>query len=272
MTTASRAVILARGLGTRMRRAAEGSALSPAQAAMADRGLKALVPVGRPFLDYVLESLADAGLDRVCLVVAPDHEPIRRRYETEVRPTRVELRYAVQSEPKGTADAVLAAEPVVGREPFVVVNADNLYPVGALAALARLDGAGVVGYDKRALLEGGDIEPERIARYALLAVGDDGSLERIVEKPDPAAVRALGPEAPVSMNSWRFEAPIFEACRRIGPSPRGELELQDAVMTALHDLGVRFQVVPWRGRVLDLSSRRDIATVTERLSGRPVAL
>lgn len=272
MTATTRAVVLAAGAATRMRRPATGVALSPDQAAMADRGLKALVPVGRPFLDYVLSNLADAGLSDVCLVVGPEHEPLRRRYEVEVQPTRLRLQFAVQPQPRGTAEAVLAAEPVVGRDPFVLVNADNLYPVGALAALAALDGYGLIGYDREGLLEAGDIGPDRIAQYAILSVAPEGWLERIIEKPDPDTVRRLGPDAPVSMNSWRFGPKIFEACRRIEPSPRGELELQDAVMVAMTELGVRFRVVPWRGSVLDLSSRPDIARVARRVAGLEVRL
>ena len=51
-------VVLARGLGTRMRRADDAVPLSPQQAAAADAGAKAMMPVGRPFLDYVLSAAA----------------------------------------------------------------------------------------------------------------------------------------------------------------------------------------------------------------------
>ena len=44
-----------------MRRPAPGASISDEQADIADQGLKAMIPVGRPFLDYVLSSLADAG-------------------------------------------------------------------------------------------------------------------------------------------------------------------------------------------------------------------
>ena len=50
------AVILARGLGSRMRRADGGSALETAQSAAADTGAKAMMPVGRPL---VTEGVAD---------------------------------------------------------------------------------------------------------------------------------------------------------------------------------------------------------------------
>jgi hypothetical protein len=46
-----RAVVLARGLGTRMRQPAPDARLDAAQTAAADAGMKALIPIGRPFLD-----------------------------------------------------------------------------------------------------------------------------------------------------------------------------------------------------------------------------
>ena len=48
-----KAVILARGLGTRMRRPEGGLELTSAQSAVAETGLKAMIPIGRPFLDFV---------------------------------------------------------------------------------------------------------------------------------------------------------------------------------------------------------------------------
>ena len=56
-----RAVILAAGLDTRMQRADESARMSPEQRRVADSGVKAMIPIARPFLDYVLSALADAG-------------------------------------------------------------------------------------------------------------------------------------------------------------------------------------------------------------------
>ena len=46
-------VILAAGLGSRMRKAADDkSELSEEQQAAAGEGMKAMMPIGRPFLDH----------------------------------------------------------------------------------------------------------------------------------------------------------------------------------------------------------------------------
>lgn len=265
------AVVLAAGRGTRMQ-APGPEPLSPAQAAAAARGAKAMMPVGRPFLDHVLHALAEAGMRRIALVVGPDHAAIAHRYGVEVAPRRFALELVVQPEPAGTADAVLRAEPFAAGRPFLVVNGDNLYPAAALAALARVGGPALVGWEREALVAGGHIEPERIARYALIRVAPDGTLAAIVEKPDPAAREAFGPDALVSMNCWSFDAAIFAACRAVRPSSRGELELQDAVTWAMQAPGVVFRVVPWRGAVLDLTGRGDVAAVAARVRDWPVEL
>lgn len=264
-------MILARGLGTRMRAERPDAVADADQARLAAAGLKALIPVGRPFLDYVISALADAGFHQVVLVVGPGPGPIRERYTRDVVPTRVRIGFATQPEARGTADAVLAAAAVVGDCRFIAINADNYYPVEALRLAAGLDGPGLVAFDRAALVAGG-LEPERALRYALLHVDADGWLTSLVEKPTADAAAAMGAQALVSMTLWVFDARIFEACRRVRPSSRGELELPDAVTLAMRDLGVRFRVETCALPVLDLSSRADIAPVTARLRDIEVRL
>ncbi|HEY5087504.1 MAG TPA: sugar phosphate nucleotidyltransferase, partial [Gemmatimonadaceae bacterium] len=118
----TKAVILARGLGKRMREADDGVVLDAAQSASAESGVKGMIPMERPFLDYVLSSLADAGFTDVCIVVAPDHAAMRDYYTSRAVPKRLRISFAVQSAAIGTADAVLAAEEFTAGEPFVVLN------------------------------------------------------------------------------------------------------------------------------------------------------
>ena len=266
------AVILARGLGSRMRQADPDATLLPEQEAAAAAGSKGMIPIGRPFLDYLLSALADAGFREVCLVIGPEHQATREYYETPGRVTRIGVSFCVQDKPLGTADAVLAAESTAGHGHFLVCNSDNYYPVPVLAALRTLGVEGLAGFDAEALVRQGNIPAERVAQFALIRESPDGFLEDIVEKPDAATASTFGPHARVSMNAWVFSTAIFEACRRVTPSPRGELELQDAVRLAMRELGCRFRVVPVAEGVLDLSRRGDVAEVARRLAGVEVRL
>src|SRR5262245_32167214 len=225
-----RAVVLAAGAGTRMRRADTRVALDAEQTKAADAGWKVLVPVaGRPFLDYLLSSLADGGLGEVCLVVGPGAHPIRERY-TRRPPERLTLRFAVQPKPLGTADALLAAEKFTDGEDFLALNSDNLYPVSAYRALRALDGPGLPVFDRERLVATSNFTRKRVDQFAVLQVGPDGYLEAIVEKPKTA--RREGTVL-LSMNLWRFSPRIFEACRQVPISVRGERELPQAVGWAI---------------------------------------
>jgi UDP-N-acetylglucosamine diphosphorylase / glucose-1-phosphate thymidylyltransferase / UDP-N-acetylgalactosamine diphosphorylase / glucosamine-1-phosphate N-acetyltransferase / galactosamine-1-phosphate N-acetyltransferase len=262
-------VVLARGLGTRMRREAEGTAagLTDEQRRAAARGAKGMMPLGaRPFLDYVLSALADAGIETVTLVIAPEADDVRDYFARTHVPQRVRVRFAVQAEPRGTADAVRAARDAVNDAPFLVLNSDNYYPVRAYSDLSAIGASGLVAFEAETLVREGRLEPERVLRYALVDADDDGWLRTVREKPsedDPLARRA---ERWVSMNLWSFTPVIFEACARVRPSPRGELEIQDAVNLAVRELGERFRVLTMHAGVLDLSSRADVAFVADQLA------
>jgi len=258
---------MARGLGTRMRKADAGVRLDPDQHAVADEGQKGMIPVGRPFLDYVLSGLADAGLIHVCLVIGPEHRAVREYYTGPGRPTRVTVDFAVQERPLGTADAVLAAESFAGGASIVVLNADNLYPTEAIFDLQTLGRAGLIGFRRSGLLRSGDIPADRINQFALID-WTGGMLTRIVEKPDAETAAEFGEDPWVSMNLWLLPPTIFASARAIAPSPRGELELVDAVRHGMEVLGERYRVKVRDDAVLDLSTRGDIPRVRERLLGR----
>ncbi|MES2306709.1 MAG: sugar phosphate nucleotidyltransferase [Gemmatimonadota bacterium] len=265
---ATSAIVLARGLGTRMRREAVGVVIDPVQAAAADRGLKMMIPDarGRPFLLHLLSSLADAGISDVCLVVAPDHD-ILLDYFAQHPAQRLRISFAIQAEPLGTANAVLAAESWRADRDALVLNADNLYPVEAIRAMVALDGPGLAAFDFAALVREGNIDAARLAAFAILEIRPDHMLARIIEKPDPAQLAAAGPAPWVSMNLWRLDSATIAACRDVPKSARGEFELPEAIALAI-SRGVAVHTVRIRAGVLDLSARGDIASVATRLATR----
>ncbi|MFN9087872.1 MAG: sugar phosphate nucleotidyltransferase [Gemmatimonadaceae bacterium] len=258
------AVIMAAGLGTRMRQADDGAALNASQSVDADAGVQGLIPIRRPVLEYVLSALADAGVDDVVLVIGPQHEAIRRHFTVEAPPRRVRVRFAVQPEPIGTANAVTTAATLVGAAPFLVLNADNYYPVEAYRALAADDSAGTIAFDRETLGGEGNIDAERVRAFAVLTVTDDGYLAGIIEKPGEALDLASSAARWVGMNLWAVTPDIVDACRRVPRSRRGEFELPEAVALALRD-GVRVRAIRMAAPVLDLSRRADVAVVAARL-------
>lgn len=262
----TQAVILAAGRGSRML-PRDATSLDPAQLAAADVGAKGLVPVaGHALLEYVISALADAGIAEVTIVVPARNSAVRDFFEANVRPGRVSINFATQVEANGTADALLAARDNMRDAPFLVVNSDNYYPPRACCAAAAICGNGLVAFDADALTQFSAIPREKLLRFALLEINSDDTLRAIHEKPDTRALRSIAPPLWVSMNLWSFLPDIFDHCAAVTPSPRGELELQDAVKGAMR-AGSTFAVRREAVGVPDLTARADVAVLQKLLAG-----
>jgi glucose-1-phosphate thymidylyltransferase len=223
-----------------------------------------MIPIRRPFLEYVISALADAGITEVVLVIGPEHDAVRRHFLQDAPPRRVHVRMAIQEHPLGTANAVTSAAAVIGSEPFLVLNADNYYPAETFRLLADEDTAGVVAFDRDALVREGNIDAERVRSFAVLDVGHDGLLRGIIEKPGVALDLESDAARWVGMNLWAVTPEIVQACREVPKSSRGEYELPEAVAMAVRH-GVAVRAVCVSAAVLDLSHRGDIASVVARL-------
>jgi glucose-1-phosphate thymidylyltransferase len=315
-------LVLARGLGSRMQKDS-GVALSGQAAEMAAAGLKGLIPVaGRPFLDFLFGAIVEAGFREACLVVGPDSSALRKYGEDLAVRSGLNVYFAVQQEPKGTADAVKAGEGFAEGDPIVMVNCDNWMSPEGLRVLreargmdgsssgkykvaprpadpmamrdpgydAEYGGGGggdeegdsedtafgigavgvqsgfLLGFERDALLTG-NIPADRVGRFAVLEVAPDGKLARIVEKPQRPDDYVRNGKLWVSMNCWQFPPSIFDACKAIGPSPRGEFEITDAVQWLIDGGHAEFRVLYRSEAVYDLTGRGDIASVEKALSG-----
>ncbi len=242
-----------------MRAGVADVALTPEQKRFAGEGIKALIPVanGKTLLELILENITRAGFSKACLVIGPEHDAIREFCSVK----EFDVQFVVQDKPLGTADAVLAAESCVAAdELFLVVNSDNLYPVNSLRRLRETNSPAILAFEREALIKRSNIGAERIAKFATVEINADGLLMQIVEKPEIVKADSF-----VSMNAWLFSAAIFDACRLIGPSKRGEYELTTAVQYSIDMLGVEFTAVKTDEGVLDLSNRSDIENVANFL-------
>ncbi len=265
-----KAVILAGGMGTRMQAPSDNATeLDDHTAELASKGLKGLIPInGRPFLDYVLGSIFRAGVEAICLVVPPNSGELQNYINDAAARSGKKVTWAVQEEPRGTADALMCAREFVAGESFIMSNCDNIYPDGALEDLVRdtSHGSCVMAFDRDALLEGSNFGEERVRRFAVVVADEKGHLQEIVEKPENPQQYERDSHLWMSMNLYRFTPAIFPACNSIEPDEeRGELELTTAVLQLAQKHPI--QVKRCTGGVVDMTGRDDIVAVREMLDG-----
>jgi bifunctional UDP-N-acetylglucosamine pyrophosphorylase/glucosamine-1-phosphate N-acetyltransferase len=188
------AVLLAAGLGTRLR---PHTLVTP----------KPLLDVrGRPILDWILGALP-ARVDRLVVVVQYLAEQVEAYLgrQTHCRDWVV----VHQGEPRGTGDALRKCRPHIRSATFLVVNGDDLFGARGLAELAECP-AGILAH-----------EVDEPRRFGVLFLKADGTLERLVEKPD------LPPPQLANTGAYVFPREVFDI--DIGLSPRGEYEITDYV-------------------------------------------
>jgi glucose-1-phosphate thymidylyltransferase len=247
-------LILSGGKGTRLRPITHTSA-------------KQLVPVAnKPVLFYGIEAMAEAGIEEVGIVIAPETGQEIERAAGDGSRFGVRISYILQDEPLGLAHAVLTAEPFLGGSPFVTYLGDNLLQGGISELVAAFREHGP---DALILLTPvPDPENYGVAELAGTRPGEAGRVVRLVEKPtEPATDLAL-------VGVYMFTAQIHDAARAIAPSARGELEITDAIQYLVdHGMRVEPHIVRgwWKdtGRLEDIleANRLILDNLIERVEG-----
>jgi len=106
-----KAMILCAGRGERMR-------------PLTDRTPKPLLPVaGKPLVQYHIEKLAAVGVTEIVI----NHAWLGERLEDVLGDGRqwgVSIQYSAEGEALETAGGIIKALPLLGREPFIVINGD----------------------------------------------------------------------------------------------------------------------------------------------------
>jgi len=195
-------LILAGGKGTRLR---------PITFTRA----KQLIPVAnKPILFYGLESLQQAGIQEVGIVIGENGDEIKAEVG-DGRRWNLRVTYLYQPEPLGLAHAVKIAQGFLQDSPFVMYLGDNIIKEGIRAFTERFwkekpDALILLSPVK---------DPQRFGVAEL----QGGRVIRLIEKPKkPPSNLAL-------VGAYIFNSSIFEAVNAIKPSWRNELEITDAI-------------------------------------------
>jgi len=238
------AIVLAAGLGTRMK----------------SRLPKVLHELcGRPMLGYVIDAARAATGEPPVVVYSPPTEAIREAFAGAAE-------FALQDEPRGTADAVVAgltavagdvAEIVVVYGDVPLLEADLL---DALLAQRRASAAAV------AFVGVVTLEPAGLGR---IVRDDEGAVVRIVEVRDATEDELEIDE--INAGIYAFDAAWLRG--RIGslsPSPAtGELYLTELIALArADDRPVATVDVGDDGTLLGINDRSQLADATYRLRER----
>jgi len=157
----SDAIILAGGLGTRLKE-------------VIDDAPKSMAPVnGRPFLEYQLDLLDRWGLKRVILSVGYKKEIIHLHFGEQYK--SMELIYAEEDEPLGTGGAILNALQHVQGYAVFILNGDTYFDIN----MQRLDDFRRIKECDLCLAIRFEIDPDR---FGMLEFDNNNRITRFYEK------------------------------------------------------------------------------------------
>ncbi len=200
-----RGLILSGGKGTRLRPLTYTNA-------------KQLIPVAnKPVLFRVIESIRDAGIVDIGIVIGDTGDQVRAAVEESGLYDNLNIQFIPQDEPLGLAHAVKIAHDFLGDERFVMFLGDNVIQGGISPLIS--DFANHPEWNSQIVLKA--VKDAR--QFGVAKLAENGNIEYLIEKPaNPPSNLAL-------VGIYMFDHHVFTAIDNIQPSARGELEITHAI-------------------------------------------
>ena len=198
-----KALVLAGGSGTRLRPITHTSA-------------KQLIPVAnKPVLYYCLETLLEAGIKDIGIIVGDTQQEIREAVGDGSK-FGVKVTYIEQPDPLGLAHAVKISEDFLKKDDFVMFLGDNIIKDGITSLVKEFNKNKP---NAQILLA----EVENPSQFGVAQLNGDKTVTKLIEKPkNPPSNLAL-------VGVYMFDHNVFNAVNSIKSSDRGELEITDAI-------------------------------------------